>query len=140
MPELHSGLTGEFRAYHASKQVNLGRSLEELIALAVPDVLHVWVLARLVGAGKEGCSVSQVAVGADAPRSAVTAALERFEKLGLARSRRRLMSRSYVFAREGARADLAIRMVKLWKHPQAHGSVLNRIMQSGGGAARGPGK
>ena len=63
MPELHSGMTGEFRAFRASREVDLGRKLEEFIAQAVPDVLHIWVLARLVEAGKAGCSVSEAAKG-----------------------------------------------------------------------------
>lgn len=132
MPELHSGMTREYRAYHASKEVDLGRSLEEFIARAVPDVLHIWVLARLVAAARDWCPLSRLREGLDAPKSEVLAALGRFEKLGLARSRRQLMSRSYGFVREGAGAELAVRLVKLWKHPQAHAGVLQKIMKGTG--------
>lgn len=137
MPELHSGMTGEFRAFQASREIDLGRKLEEFIAQAVPDVLHIWVLDRLVEAGKAGCSVSEAAKGIDSPKSEVSAALERFEKLELARSTRKLMSKSYTFSHEGPKSNMALRLVKLWKHPQTHGNVLVKIMRPEGPA---PGK
>ncbi len=134
MPELHSGMTGEFRAFRAGREVDLGRKLEEFIGQAVPDVLHIWILARLVEVGKAGCSVSEAAKGIDSPKSEVSAALDRFEKLALARSSRKLMSKSYAFSHEGPKSDMAVRLVKLWKHPQTHGNILTRIMKGAGGS------
>jgi hypothetical protein len=136
MPELHSGMTQQYRAFHASKKVDLGRKIEEFIAQAIPDVVHIWVLSRLVGVGRDGATMKQLGLGIDAPKSAVAAALERFEKLGLARSRRRLLSKTYTFSREEAKADLALRVVKLWSHPQAHASVLQAIAKHSGGSGK----
>lgn len=133
MPELHSGMTGDFRAFHASRKVDLGGPLESFIGLAIPDVHHILMLDRLVRAGKDGGTPAALRENVDVPKASASTALNHFEKLGLARAKRNLMSKTYTMVRDGTRADLAIRLVKLWKHPQAHQSVLQAILKAAGG-------
>ena len=140
MPELRSGLTQVFKAHQDKKKVRLGPKLEEFIRLAVPDVNHVLALAHLVSAGRDGCPAREIAAATGAPKGAVKAALERFGKLKLAEPRGGVMTRRYAFAREGGLSELAVRLVKLWAHPEAHGSVLESILgappPAGGPAAQ----
>jgi hypothetical protein len=132
MPELHSGMTQEYRAFQASRKIDIGRQLEEFVGRAVPDIMHMWVLARLVECGPEGASLSHLRTGIEAPKSDVTAALGRFEKLGLLGTRG-LIGKKYFLPRGVPGSDLALRLVKLWKHPQGHQGVLDAIKKRGGG-------
>ena len=126
MPELHSGMTQEYRAIHRARILDLGKRAEEFIARALPDIIHIWVLAKLVGAGKEGAAMNDLRAGMETPKSDVLEAIARFEKLDLVRTQG-MFSKTYFFKREEKWSDIAIKLVKLWKHPQGHASVLEAI-------------
>ena len=134
MPELSSGFTGEYRAIRRSQQIELGKGLESFIAAALPDFTHMTVLIFLSRLVKDTCSVGEVAEATGDSKAAVQAVLDRFAKLELVRCSQGLLGRKYAFLRDGARADLAIRLLKLWEHPQAHELILRKIF-----AGRAPG-
>ncbi len=126
MPELHSGMTQEYRAIHRAKILDLGKRAEEFIAVALPDIIHIWVLAKLVGSGKAGAAMNDLRAGMETPKSDVLDAIAGFDKLDLVRTEG-VFGKTYFFKREGKWSDIAIKMVKLWKHPQGHASVLEAI-------------
>jgi hypothetical protein len=129
MPELHSGMTQEYRAIQKAKILDLGKRVEELIATAVPDIIHIWVLAKLVSAGRDGAVMNDLRAGMETSKSDVVAVIKRFEKLDLVRTKG-LLSKTYTFNREEKWSETAIKLVKLWKHPQGHQSVLEAIKKN----------
>jgi hypothetical protein len=126
MPELHSGMTQEYRAIHRAKILALGKRAEEFIAMALPDLIHIWVLSKLVSIGKTGAAINDLRAGIDSSKGDVVQVLDKLAKLGLVRSSG-LISKKYTFCREEQWSDVAIKLVKLWKHPQGHASVLEAI-------------
>jgi hypothetical protein len=126
MPELHSGMTQEYRAIHRAKILDLGKRAEQFISRAVPDIVHIWVLSKLVGAGKSGATVNDLRAGMETSKNDVLAVLGRFEQFDLIRSQG-VFAKTYFFCREEQWSDVAIKLVKLWKHPQGHASVLEAI-------------
>lgn len=142
MPELSSGFTREYKAIRLSQQIELGKGLESFISAALPDFTHMTVLIYLIRQAKDSCSAGDVASTTGDPKAAVQAVLDRFEKLELVRCSQGLLGRKYAFHREGPRAELAIRLIKLWEHPQSHETILRRIFagRAPGGPAAAPPK
>lgn len=139
MPDFSTGMTQEFRAFRAAKQVSLGKGLDGFVASALPDVAHLGVLTYLVHNSKEQHAAAGIAEAVGEPKGAVQDALERFEKLGLVRRASGMLARKYGFAREALSAELAVRLIKLWEHPQTHETVLRAVLarQEGGPGAAG---
>jgi DNA-binding MarR family transcriptional regulator len=138
MPELSSGFTGEYRAIRLSQQVDLGKGLESLITAALPDFTHMTVLLYLMRQAKDAVSASDVAAATGDPKAAIQAVLDRFEKLELVRCSQGLLGRKYAFHREGPRSELAIRLLKLWEHPQSHEVILRKIFAGKAPGGAGP--
>jgi DNA-binding IclR family transcriptional regulator len=124
-------MTQAYRAFKASQKIDIGRKLKEFVSLAVPDMTHIMVLARLVEAGRDGCSLSHLRTGVQASKSEVNAVLALFRKLGIVESRG-LIAKKYYLPRAEPKAELAVRLVKLWEHPQGHASVLEAIREQTG--------
>ena len=128
MPELSSGMAGDSRAGRDTGKIDLGRVVDGFLAAAAPDLTHLKVLAHLVRDVKNPTPVGDIAAVVRAPKAEVQAALERFEKLELAKSSLRLLGRRYAFLHEGPRSELAVKIVRLWEHPQTHEVILQRVI------------
>jgi hypothetical protein len=122
-------MTQAYKAFKASHKIDIGRKLTEFVSLAVPDMTHIMVLARLVEAGQGGASLSHLRTGVQAPKSEVSAVLTRFKSMGILESRG-LIGKKYFLPRGEPRSELAMRLVKLWQHPQGHASVLEAIREN----------
>jgi hypothetical protein len=130
MPDMNTGHTQEFRAAAKARQIPLGQGVENFVRVALPDVVHLSVLRYLVEHGKGTCSAGEIAQVICEPKAAVQAALEHLENMEIARSSLALLGRKYALLPEGPKVESARKIIKLWDHPQTHGSLLNIILKS----------
>lgn len=140
MPGLSSGMTGQFRMAQDLRKVDLGKAVDGFLAAAAPDLVHMKVLACLVREAKSPAPAGDIAAVVRASKAEVQAALERFEKLELAKASLGLLGRKYAFLHEGPRSDLAVKIIKLWEHPQTHEAIFRKVTGKPSGAPAVPGR
>ncbi len=110
------------------KELVLGTKLEEFISIALLDFTHMTVLMFMVREAGGGCSVGQVAKVTGDSKAAIVKVLDRFEQLKVVRSSGGLFGKKYAYERNGPRAELVSRMIKLWEHRAAHELILKKIL------------
>jgi hypothetical protein len=108
--------------------VALGKQIEQFIDQALLDFTHMTVLLYLVREGKSGCTPGGISSVIGDPKKVIQQVLDRFQKLGLVRISGGFLSRKYFYEREGPRAMLVSRLIKLWEHKQAHEVVLKKVL------------
>ena len=126
------GLGHEMAALGGKKQFSLGPKIEGFIREALPDFAHLTVLMYLVRQAKGGCSAGEVAKFIGDPKKVTQKVLDRFERLEMVRVAGGILGKKYAYERNGPRALLVDRLLKLWEHPQAHDLVLRKILEPKG--------
>lgn len=124
------GLAGDLAAFGGRKELELGKNLEAFIRSALPDFTHMTVLMYMVREAGEGCSTGDIAKFIGDPKRVVQKVIDRFLQLEMLRTTGGLFKK-YVYRRDGPRAELVARMLKLWEHPQTHDAVLKRVLGAG---------
>lgn len=126
------GLAEEMAAFGGGKKqkVELGKQLESFLAGALPDFTHMTVLMYMVREARDGCSTGDIAKFIGDPKKVIQAVLDRFLKLEIVRTSGGLFKK-YFFNREGPKAALVHRLLKLWEHPHTHELILKRVLGSG---------
>ena len=123
------GYAREMADFGARREgASLGKPMESFIDNAIPDFTHMTVLIYLVREGREGVTVGEVSKIIGDPKRVVQAVFERFLKLDMVRVEAKLLSKKYHYQREGARAHLVSKLLKLWEHKEGHEIVLRRIL------------
>ncbi len=123
-------LAEDMAAFGGSKELELGKNLKAFIKSALPDFTHMTVLMYMVREAREGCSTGDVAKFIGDPKRVVQKVIDRFLQLEMLRTSGGLFKK-YQFRRDGPRAELVVRLLKLWEHPQTHDAVLKRVLGAG---------
>ncbi len=125
------GLGQEMAAFSGKKQkVELGKQLESFLADALPDFTHLTVLMYMVREARDGRSTGDISKFIGDPKKVIQRVLDCFLKLEIVRTSGGLFKKFH-FNREGPRASLVSRLLKLWEHPQTHDLILKRVLGSG---------
>ena len=124
MPDMASGYTQHSRTANITRQIPLSPGVESFVRQTLPEVGYLPVLRYLLERGAETSSAGEIAGVTREPKDKVQAALEHFERIGIARSGRSLLGRKYGLLRDGPRSDAAEKLIKLWDHPQTHRAVM----------------
>jgi hypothetical protein len=110
------------------EETSLGKGMEEFIDTAILDFTHMTVLIYILREGRDGVSVGQICSVIGDPRKIVQGVLKHFVELGMLRATGGILSKKYLYEREGPRAHLVSKLMKLWKHKDGHEIVLRRVL------------
>jgi DNA-binding transcriptional ArsR family regulator len=123
------GLGEELASFRArSPEIELGRNLEDFISEVLPDFTHFTVLMFLVRQARGFVSAGDVAEITGDSKGTVRAVLELFKERGLVEVSGGFLSTKYAYRRDGPKAELVVRLLKLWEHSQTHQAVLCRLL------------
>jgi hypothetical protein len=110
------------------QKASLGATMENFIDTAIVDFTHMTVLIYLVREAKAGCTAGDVSKVIGDPKKVVQRVFDRFKELGMVRVSGGLLSKKYFYEREGPKALLVSKLLKLWEHRQGHEIVLKRVL------------
>ncbi len=113
------------------EKVELGKAMDGFISTAIRDFTHMTVLIYLISEGRDGVTVGQISSVIGDPKKVVAGVVKHFEGLGLVRMVGGVLSKKYMYEREGPRAMLVSKLMKLWAHKQGHGVILRKILTPG---------
>ena len=122
------GLGREMAFLGGKKDLALGPALDRFIAAALLDFTHMTVLMYMVREARGGCSVGDIAKFIGDPKRVIQQVLDRFLGLELVRVSGGIFKK-YAYQREGPRAGLVVKLLKLWEHPEGHQMVLRKILE-----------
>ena len=126
------GYAQQMADFGGQKQLSLGPQFEAFIDSTLLDFTHMTVLLYMVRHGRDGCSPADIAGITGDSKRVVQKVLQFFEEQGLVRSVGGLLSKKYVYEKEGRQAQLVFNLLKLWEHKQTHELVLRRILAPSG--------